>query len=134
MLFLLLTGKGIHASVLLVPLAVLPLVLIMMGLSWAVAAIGVFFRDVGQVMPPLTTALLFLSPALYPLEMVPERFQQLLYQNPITPTIEALRQVIIHGLMPDMGLLLSQLAVGSVVFVLGHALFMRVRQGFADCL
>ena len=133
-LFLLVTGKGVPIEALLVPILVLPLVLMLMGISWAISALGVFFRDVNQIMPPLTTALLFLSPALYPLEMVPEGFRAWLQLNPITPTIEFIRQAVMHASLPSGDAYLTQLLVSLIVLSLGHALFFRLRKGFADCL
>ena len=131
---LLLTGKGLSLTIILLPVLVLPLVLMLIGISLTLAAVGVFFRDLNLVMPPLTTAILFLSPALYPLEMVPEAFRPWLQLNPITPTIEFVRQAVLHGEGPSMDLFLAQLAAGALILMFGHALFMRLRKGFSDCL
>lgn len=121
-------------SVLLAPLALLPLAAIGLGLMWAVSAISVYFRDLEQVTPLLATMLLFLSPALYPVEQVPEAFRVVLYCNPLTPAIELWRGLAIWGVTPGMGASLLWASAGVLALLGGGWVFKRLRPGFADVL
>jgi lipopolysaccharide transport system permease protein len=123
-----------HATVLLLPLVLLPLILFTMGLSWALASLGVFLRDVSQIIGIITTILMFLSPIFYPVSTLPERFRPLLYMNPLTPAIESTRDVLYWGKLPSFEMLGVCLLIGALVAWLGFAWFQKTRKGFADVL
>jgi len=123
-----------HLTALYLPLIVLPLMLFIMGLSWALASLGVYLRDVGQFIGILTTVLMFMSSIFYPATALPEVYRHLLYLNPLTPVIEQTRAVLYFGQTPDFGLLaLHWLATGTIAW-LGFAWFQKTRKGFADVL
>src|SRR5690606_26935007 len=90
-----------HFTALLFPLILLPLILFTIGISWIFASLGVFLRDVSQVMGIITTILLFLSPIFYPATAIPEEFQSILLFNPLAPTIEQAREVLFFGKLPN---------------------------------
>lgn len=121
-------------TIVLVPMVLLPLGAIGLGLMWAVSAFTVYFRDLGQMVGVVSTLLLFLSPALYPLEQVPPEFSRFLSLNPLTPAIEGLRAVAIHGQLPDFGDWGVFALVGMLVLGAGWLCFSRLQKGFADVL
>lgn len=123
-----------HATVLYLPLIILPLVLFIMGLSWFLAALGVYLRDVSQFIGVITTVLMFMSPVFYSAEALPEQYRGLLYMNPLTPAIEQARVVLYWGQAPEPGLLLICLLVSASMAWLGFAWFQKTRKGFADVL
>lgn len=123
-----------HATVLYLPLIVLPLALFIMGLSWALASLGVYLRDVGQFISLLTTVLMFISPIFYPASALPEAYRSLLYVNPLTPVIEQTRDVLFWGKAPDFTMQGIYLIASSIVAWLGFAWFQKTRKGFADVL
>jgi lipopolysaccharide transport system permease protein len=121
-------------TALLLPLIVVPLVLFIMGLSWALASLGVFIRDVSQFIGIIVMALMFLSPIFYPVTALPEEYRPLLMLNPLTPGVEMMREVLYWGRPPDLALLsLYTLATGLIAW-LGFAWFQKTRKGFADVL
>ncbi|PWB53170.1 MAG: sugar ABC transporter permease [Nitrosomonadales bacterium] len=130
---LFLGGKW-HITMLALPLVLLPLVILSLGVAWFLGAVGVFVRDVGQVMNVFTTILLFVSPVFFPLSAIPERFQFFVLLNPLTFIIEQARAVLLFGQWPDM----TGLAIYSVFSVLamwlGFLVFQKMRKGFADVL
>lgn len=123
-----------HLTVLLFPLIVLPLIFLIMGLTWALASLGVYLRDVAQFIGILTTVLMFLSPIFYPASALPEKYQHLLMLNPLTPTIEYARDVLFWGRTPDFTILGIYLMGSVVVAWLGFAWFQKTRKGFADVI
>lgn len=119
---------------LLFPVIVLPLVLLTLGLSWMLASIGVFVRDIGHITGILATMLLFMCPIFYPLDRVPETFQWVLYLNPLTLIVEQFRIIVIYGKWPDWGALMIYYVVALTVLRAGYRWFQRTRSGFADVL
>lgn len=132
--FNLLAHEVLYLTSLLFPVVVLPLVLLALGISWLLAATGVFVRDIGHVTGILATMLLFLCPIFYPLERVPEEVRWLLFLNPLTLVVDQLRAIVIFGNWPDWGALLIYYIVAFSVFWLGYRWFDRTRAGFADVL
>jgi lipopolysaccharide transport system permease protein len=123
-----------RATALWLPLVVLPLVLFTLGVSWLLAALGVFLRDVGQVIGLVTTTLMFLSPIFYPLSAMPADYQTLLLWNPLSLAIEQARDVLLWGAPPRFPALALQLALSGVLAWLGFAWFQKMRKGFADVI
>lgn len=119
-------------TVVLFPLVLLPLVFSTMGVTWFLAALGMYIRDIGQAVGILTTALLFVSPVMYPLSAVPERFRRWVELNPLTFIIEEGRNTLIFGQVPDPARWLVMLAAGLVIAWAGFAWFQKARKGFGD--
>lgn len=132
--FRLLVDGNIPLTALLFPVVVLPLLLLAMGVSWFLASLGVYLRDVGQVTGVLTTILLFLSPVFYPVSALPQAYRDLIALNPLTPAITHARDTLLMGRVPDWTQWGFALAVGLVASWLGLAWFQRTRRGFADVI
>lgn len=131
--FLLFNGY-LHWTVIFTPLVLLPLVIMIAGVSWMLASLGVFLRDVGQTISIITTVLMFLSPVFYPISAVPERFRVWIMMNPLTFIIEQAREVLVWGNMPNWNGLLIYTVVATCVALAGFAWFQKTRKGFADVL
>jgi lipopolysaccharide transport system permease protein len=123
-----------HATVLLTPFVMLPLLLLTAGLSWFLASLGVYLRDVSQFIAMITTILMFLSPIFYPVTAFPEKYRHLLYLNPMTPAIEQIREVLFWGKVPDLLFFCIYLLGSALVAWCGFAWFQKTRRGFADVL
>ncbi len=115
-----------------IPFVLLPLVILTLGLAWALASLGVFFRDMGQTTSIITMVMLFLSPVFYPLTALPNEFQALIMANPLTFIIEQARAVLIWGHLPNWIGLGIYIMVATGVAWLGFAWFQKTRKGFAD--
>lgn len=124
----------LHPTLLLLPLVFVPLLLITMGVSWFLAAVGVYFRDVSQIMPVVATALLFLSSAIIPVSILPPPLQTLFRLNPLTFFIDEARVVVLMGGQLDWSMLGLATVAGLLVAWFGHAWFMATQRGFADVL
>ena len=126
------SGFPLSPVALLLPLVFVPLVLLVMGCAWFLASLGVFLRDVGHTVALVTTMLLFLSPILYPLSVVPPEYRVILRLNPLTFIVEQARAVLAHRMLPDFGGLAIVTAQNLVIAALGLWWFQRTRRGFAD--
>ena len=123
-----------HATILLLPLVIFPLMLFIMGITWGLASLGVYLRDVSQFTSIVTTVLMFLSPIFYPASALPEEYRHLLLFNPLTPAIEQVREILFWGKVPNMLIFAAYLFGTTLVAWLGFAWFQKTRKGFADVL
>jgi lipopolysaccharide transport system permease protein len=130
----LLFGQGVHASWLALPLVFLALVPTLLGLGWTLSAMGVYFRDLGEIVGLFMGMLLFLTPVFFPLSVLPDFLQVWVQFNPLATPIEALRQIGLMGLWPNFSALLQLFLIGVGVALFGAWLFEKSRKGFADVL
>jgi len=121
-------------SVLLLPLLLLPLLLFIMGFTWFLASLGVYLRDVSQIIGVVVTGLLFLSGIFFPISAIPEAYQSILYLNPLLFIIEQARDLIVFGEgLAWRGYIILTL-YSLIIAWLGFAWFQKTRKGFADVI
>lgn len=132
--FSLAIAGGLPVTALLFPVVMAPLFVLTLGLSWIIAAVGVYFRDLAQLTTFVTSGLLFVSPVFYPVDAVPPAYRALVHLSPLTLAIEDMRRVMIAGELPDAGSFLLACAIAIAVFTLGYACFQHLRRGFADVM
>ena len=128
------TGQGLTWTALLLPIVVAPLVLFVLGLSWFLAALGVYIRDIQQLVVPLVQLMMFLSPVFYPVSALPESIRPWLQLNPLALVIDQTRWIILFGQPMDWTAYLLCLGAGALTALLGVYWFARTRKGFADVL
>lgn len=121
-----------HLTILLLPLVLLPTLLLIMGLSWILASLGVYLRDVSQFISIVVTVLMFLSPIFYPVTAIPEKYRQFILLNPLASTIAQSREVLFYGVQPHWIHLLIYILLALVIAWAGFAWFQKTRKGFAD--
>lgn len=131
--FVLLNGF-LHWTVVLIPLVVLPLIVLVVGLAWLLASLGVFLRDLAQTISIITMVFMFLSPIFYPVTALPEKFRTWFMLNPLTFVIEETRAVAIFGQMPNWTGLALYFVGACIVAWVGYAWFQKTRKGFADVI
>ena len=132
--FLLLIDHPIHWTSIYLPIIVLPLLFLIIGLSWFLASIGVFVRDIGQFIGLILTMLMFMSPIFYPASALPASVRDYLFLNPLTFIIEQTRTVILYGQSPNWIGLAADYVVALLIAWAGMVWFEKTRKGFADVL
>jgi len=123
-----------QATILLLPLVLFPFVLMILGFSWLLASLGVYLRDVNQVIGLITTVLMFLSPIFYPITALPEQYRSIIQLSPLTLVVEQTRDIMIWGKGLDWQVWLVYLVLSLFIAWLGFAWFQKTRKGFADVL
>lgn len=88
-------------------------VLFSLALAFMIAPIAVFFRDLRQLMPAALTVLLFVSPILYPPEIIPERFLALYDWNLLSHLVTGYREALLEGVL-DASRLYMLLSVAAI--------------------
>ena len=130
---LLVTDLG-RWTIVLAVLPAVPLMLMALGVSWFLAALGVFLRDISHAVTILMQVLFFLTPVVYPLSSVPEPYRRLLVANPLTPLVEMARDAAMWGQVPNPWWFALSLGLSLVVFQAGYAFFMMSKRAFADVI
>lgn len=127
--------KGIHSwGVLLLPLLFIPLYLMTLGVCYLISSVGVFVRDVAQIVTLFNMAFMFLSPIFFPLDRIPPSIRDVAALNPIAEIVTQIRNILIFdGDFYWTGFLVS-LLISSVIFVVGVYVFDVLKKGFADVL
>ncbi len=124
---------GIYPSayaLLVIPIALVQLILTT-GIAFFVSALNVFFRDTTKIITYVFRMGFFLSPALYPVTAVPERFRPIYELNPFVTLFDAYRAIVMHHSMPDWSSLGIVAGAAIVVLVLGYLFFVRLQTSFA---
>lgn len=133
-LMMMVFSEPVPLTIFLLPLVLTPFLLITIGTTWFLAAMGVYVRDVGQMMSFVSSILLFLSPIFYPVASLPEGLQTIAFLNPLTLVVEQTRQISIFGQIPNFDGLALYAFISLFVAYGGFWFFQRLRKGFADVL
>lgn len=124
----------ISVTIVLLPLAMLPLLGLCLGLGWLLASLGVYVRDTAYAIGIVTQVLFFMSAIFYPISAVPEALQPIMYLNPLTSIVEDFRRVLIWNQPLDWAPWLVVTAIGGAMLLLGYTWFMKTKSGFADVI
>lgn len=131
----LLVTHRISATLWCYPLVIIPLIMFTAGIGWLLASLGVFLRDLRQVVSGvLLPVMFFMTPIFYPPSRVPEAFRWVTLSNPIAGVIDNARRTLLYGQYPDWSSLAYTTILGALVMQLGFAFFMKSRRSFADVL
>jgi len=132
--FLLVTRGSIPITALWLPLLIIPQVLFTAGLAWFLAGLGVFARDLGQIMGFVLTLWFFMTPICYPQKQWPHAAIPILSKNPIYILVHNYRAIFLEHNPPSFDALWKLTLLGALTFLLGHAWFYKLRKSFPDML
>jgi len=122
------------ATIILFPLIVVPLIFFIMGLSWLLASLGVYLRDIAQFVSIITMTLMFLTPIFYPLDAIPVVYHSFILCNPLAFIIEQARGVMIFGKPLCWSSYLLFTGTAFLFSWMSFTWFQKTRKGFADVL
>ena len=126
------TKTPISETFILLPIAILFLAAFALGFSLILSAIGVFFPDVSEMYPIVLTAWMYLTPIIYPEEMIADVLNGwLLYLNPLYHLIKFFRLVTFDGLYPTTQEFIIALVLSFGVLIIGWTFFTRQAKKFA---
>lgn len=131
-LFMIYFNIPVRISIVWVPFIFLIQLIFTLGLSLILSAFNLFYRDVQYLLNLVVLLWMYLTPVIYPVEMVPDQYRFILSLNPMAVFINAYRQVILGGSQPN----LYSLGIGAVfalcIFLLGFSLFKKLEGVFSD--
>jgi homopolymeric O-antigen transport system permease protein len=117
---------------LLLPCFILLAMLTALSVGLWLSVLNVRYRDVGQAIPFLIQIWLFASPVAYPVSVVPDKWRALYSLNPLAGVIEGFRWALLGKQAPDIGSMVTSIAVVLVLLVGGLVFFKRMENTFAD--
>jgi len=130
-----LTTNTVHATLWLLPLIWIPQLLFTAGLSYLVAGLTVFLRDVPQTLAVLTNLWFYLTPIVYPATVIPEKWRHwVFWLNPMTNFAEIYRDLILSGTVKHLAEWGAVSLFSLIVFYGGLTVYRRLRPAFADVL
>jgi lipopolysaccharide transport system permease protein len=132
--FEMITLQRIPITFLYLPIVWTPFVLGCLAITWVLAALGVFLRDINQMTSVIVSMLMFLSPIFYPVSALPKLWQPLLSGNPLAQAIEQTRAVTISGIPPDTSYVLIGTLLSVIACELAFRLFQKGKRAFADVI
>lgn len=114
------------------PIIMLIEFILALGITYIVSALNVFYRDLQQIMGIISMAWMYLTPIVYPVDLVPEQFVKLFYLNPMTSIIIAYRDILYYGRIPEMNMLLNAVVMGIAFLVIGQLVFSKLSRRFVE--
>jgi len=114
------------------PILIFPVMLLALGLGMLLASLNVKYRDIKYVIPFGIQLMLFLTPIIYPISIVPQKYRLLVSLNPLSGIIETFRALVVHNKQVDYISLGISFTVIIVVFFVGLFVFQKTEKSFAD--
>ncbi len=133
LLMMLWYGVGWSMNLLAAPALLLAVIFIALGVGTLLSALTVAYRDFTHLTPFIVQIWMYMTPVIFPVSLVPERWQWLLYLNPMTGLIEGFRSAFLGKAFDLQGLGIS-FVMAVVIFVIGITYFEKVERRFADII
>ena len=134
MLVLGILEQRLNWTVLLLPLVVVPQLLFVLGLCYLMAVTGAYLPDLREALKAVVRVSFFVTPIIWPVSRVPEDWRFLVDYNPLAVLVETYRDLILTGTLPSGSSTIYFSLVALVLFVVGFAMYNRVKHNFADLL
>jgi ABC-2 type transport system permease protein len=96
------------------------------------SAVTVYLRDMEHILGIVSLAWMYLTPVIYPLDMVPDVYKKWYMLNPMTPVITAYRDILYSGKVPEMRTLIHAFVIGVIFLIIGMAIFGNLKKHFAE--
>lgn len=123
---------SVGVMALLVPVVLLVQVLFTFAIALGASAVNVFYRDIRFVIPLVIQIWLYLTPVIYPVDMVPERYQPIYFLNPMAVFVDTYRRLLLFDQMPQWQYLGFAVALSSILMCISFRYFRSAERQFAD--
>lgn len=129
-LVMIITRAELHYTVLLAVIPIASVVIFSLGVGLILAALAVKFRDVVHLYSVLMTAVLYLTPVIYPMSMLPQWVKSIVLMNPLTSIIEMFRAVVLYNTMPNGFSVAMTILPSALSLVIGLYIFYKNQDNF----
>ena len=127
------SGVGVNPVALLyLPVIMIVEFIMALGGAMLTSALTVYFRDLEYFLGILTMAWMYFTPVVYSMEMVPDWIKPYFNLNPMTPVINAYRDILYYKQVPHLSTLVQGLVLGIIVLIVGSISFRKLQRGFAE--
>ncbi len=135
--FLIIGNQHIHFSFqafLLMPLMIIQMAMLGQGLGMIISSLTTKYRDLSYLVSFGTQLLMYASPIVYPLSVVPDKYKIYIIANPMTPIIEGFRQAFIGKGQLNLNMLFYSICITLIIFFIGLLIFNKVEKTFIDTI
>lgn len=120
-----------------VALVALPVIIILelvmvLGFTLLVSSLNLYFRDLEHILGVSMMAWFYLTPIIFPIEMIPKRFLWLVNLNPVAPLILAYQNILYYGAFPKWHTLGFALLFSVALLIIGMLTFRHLKRNFAE--
>ena len=129
---LLISGIGITKYILLLPVILIVQSVVTLAFVFVFSSITVYIRDLEYFIAVILQLWMYVTPVLYSIELIPEKFAKLFYLNPMVQIINAYRNIFYYQAMPDMRALGIWFCIGIVGIIIGYMIFKKFEKRFAE--
>lgn len=120
------------AAWLFLPLIMMIEFFLALGVTYIISALNVYFRDLEYITQIVAMVWMYLTPVIYPIDMVPKRYVALFYFNPMTSIVNSYRNILYYGKVPEMNMLINALLWSLSIWVIGHLIFAKLQRHFVE--
>lgn len=130
---LIFSGVGVNFRALLyLPIVMLVEYTLALGIAMLTSSLTVYFRDLEHILNIVTMAWLYLTPIMYSVDMVPEKYLTIFNLNPMTPIIIVYRDILYYKRIPEIEVLMQAFIIGIITLVVGNTIFIHLQKGFVE--
>jgi ABC-type polysaccharide/polyol phosphate export permease len=123
---------GLSAAYLALPFVIIAMVFFTAGIALAAATTQVYFRDTEHLLSVLLQLWFWLTPILYSIQLIPERFRHLVWFNPLAPFMMTYQDIVVGGQFPGAARLAVLVALGAGSWLIGYAVFLKGERRIAE--
>ncbi len=121
----------------LLPLIMLPIVmliqyLLVTGVTLITSSLTIYMRDLEHIMSVLSMAWMYVSPIVYPISYIPEKYHNVYMLNPMAPVTLAYRDILYYGRLPGYKIMLAAFLESVVILIVGLLIFGKLKKRFAE--
>jgi ABC-2 type transport system permease protein len=127
---ILIRGASIRPTVLFLPVSFILIAMFALGVSLLLSALAVYFEDVSHMYQVATIALMYLTPIVYPISIIPYKFLWVIRINPLTQLFKLARDPVYYGTLPSMHVIAASIIVSVVSLLVGWTVFNRLSRSF----
>lgn len=121
-------------NILWLPVLMISMTIFCLGINLFMSSVNVFFRDIEYAIGIIVMAMYFLTPIMYDISAIPQKYHRLLLINPMTGYVIMFRQVTFYGDPLNLKLFAYSLLYSVVVLIIGYATFLKLQRRFAEVL
>lgn len=123
-------GKGFHPAILFLPIPIVLAICFTLGISLMLSSLTVFFHDLSDIYQVILPLWMYLTPIVYPIDIVPAKYLPYLMINPMYHLVECFRQPIYAGTLPAMSHLFWTVCASFLSLIIGWKVFSRLSDKF----
>ncbi len=129
-LIMIATGAPICSTMFFLPISLLLIAMFTLGVSLVVSGLAVYFEDVQHMYQVVTIGLMYMTPIIYPISIIPYKWLWVIRANPLTHLVKLARDPVYGCTLPGQHVILASSAAAVIALVLGWVVFHRLARGF----